>query len=162
MKEIKNKKGFTLVELLAVIVILAVLVLLAVPSVLKLMDTARKNAFTTEAQSFVDGAKLAYAQAAMDGGTQTCFIIAEKGTCSVSAQTTPDTCKANSGVWTYAVGDFVDKNFDGYTGSVKIDTAGSAHKIWVSNGTYSITNGTSGSLTIDTTTLTTASTTCGA
>lgn len=31
MKEMKNKKGFTLVELLAVIVILAIILVIAVP-----------------------------------------------------------------------------------------------------------------------------------
>lgn len=153
MKEINNKKGFTLVELLAVIVILAVLVLLAVPSVLKMMDTARKNAFVTEAQSFIDGAKLAYAQAAMDGSSQTCFTIATKGTCSVttgSASNSPDDCKAATGVWTYSVGDFTDKNFTGYNGKVTIAATGSAHTITVSNGKYSITAGTSGTLKADT------------
>ena len=40
----KEKKGFTLVELLAVIVILAILILLALPNVIKIMNTAKKNA----------------------------------------------------------------------------------------------------------------------
>lgn len=159
----KGKRGFTLVELLAVIVILAILVLLAVPSVLRMMDNARKNTFTTEADSFIGGAKLAYAQSALDGGNQTCFIIAANGTCSVNptTNTTKETCKAASGTWTYAIGEFVDKNFTNYTGSVKIDTNGSAHKIWISNGTYSIKGGTAGSLAIDNPVNTTVSTDCG-
>ena len=40
-----NKKGFTLVELLAVIVILAIIMVLAIPSVLTVMETARKKTF---------------------------------------------------------------------------------------------------------------------
>ena len=40
-----NKKGFTLVELLAVIAILAILVIIALPNVLELYRTARKNTF---------------------------------------------------------------------------------------------------------------------
>ena len=57
----KTKKGFTLVELLAVIVILAILVLLAVPSVLKMMDSAKENAFKIEAENIINGAKLKFA-----------------------------------------------------------------------------------------------------
>ena len=44
MKRNINKKGFTLVELLAVIVILAVLALVAMPNVTRLMNDSRKNA----------------------------------------------------------------------------------------------------------------------
>ena len=39
----KNKNGFTLVELLAVIVILAIIMIIAIPSVLDTMSTARKK-----------------------------------------------------------------------------------------------------------------------
>jgi prepilin-type N-terminal cleavage/methylation domain-containing protein len=44
----KNKKGFTLVELLAVIAILAVLVIIALPNVIGLFNEAKKNSFTNE------------------------------------------------------------------------------------------------------------------
>lgn len=40
-----KKKGFTLVELLAVIVILAIILAIAVPSITKLIDNQRKSAF---------------------------------------------------------------------------------------------------------------------
>ena len=39
----KNKNGFTLVELLAVIVILAIIMIIAIPAVLDTMSTARKK-----------------------------------------------------------------------------------------------------------------------
>ena len=44
----KNKNGFTLVELLAVIAILAILVIIALPNVMGMFNTAKKNSFTTE------------------------------------------------------------------------------------------------------------------
>ena len=47
----KNKKGFTLVELLAVIAILAILVIIAIPNVLKMFNDAKKNSFLTEAKT---------------------------------------------------------------------------------------------------------------
>ena len=46
-----NKKGFTLVELLAVIAILAILVIIALPNVLKMFNDAKKNAFLTEVKT---------------------------------------------------------------------------------------------------------------
>ena len=43
-----KKKGFTLVELLAVIAILAILVIIALPNVMGMFNTAKKNSFATE------------------------------------------------------------------------------------------------------------------
>ncbi len=113
-----NKKGFTLIELLAVIVILAILILLAMPSVLNIMENARKNAFITEAQSFVKAANTKYAQNVLD-------------------KTEDDLC--------YDITDLpVDKDFNGYSGSIKVaidkDTGKATYTIWLSNGDYSIEN----------------------
>ena len=47
----KNNKGFTLVELLAVIAILAILVIIALPNVLRMFNDAKKNSFLTEAKT---------------------------------------------------------------------------------------------------------------
>ncbi len=46
-----KKRGFTLVELLAVIAILAILVIIALPNVIKLYNNAKKNSFLTEAKT---------------------------------------------------------------------------------------------------------------
>ena len=46
-----KRKGFTLVELLAVIAILAILVIIALPNVLKMFNDAKKNSFLTEAKT---------------------------------------------------------------------------------------------------------------
>lgn len=56
----KNKKGFTLVELLAVIAILSILVLMVMPNVLDMFVGARKSSFTTEVVSILDQAKLQF------------------------------------------------------------------------------------------------------
>ena len=45
-----NKKGFTLVELLAVIAILAILMLLIMPNILSMFNEGRQNAFITQSQ----------------------------------------------------------------------------------------------------------------
>ena len=46
-----EKKGFTLVELLAVIAILAILVIIALPNVLSMFTDAKKSTFKTEVQT---------------------------------------------------------------------------------------------------------------
>ena len=55
-----SRKGFTLVELLAVIAILAILVIIALPNILDLFKSAKKNAFYNEVQSVYDSAKKQY------------------------------------------------------------------------------------------------------
>lgn len=50
----KKNKGFTLVELLAVIVILAVIALIATPVVLQMIETSRKGAAESSMLSYVD------------------------------------------------------------------------------------------------------------
>lgn len=60
-----NNKGFTLIELLAVIVILAILMLLATPSVLSIMNNAKKSAVKTEVQSMLKAAQTKYAEEAI-------------------------------------------------------------------------------------------------
>ena len=49
-----NKKGFTLVELLAVIVILAVIMVITIPTVLNSMGDARQSAFETAVTTVQD------------------------------------------------------------------------------------------------------------
>ena len=49
-----NRKGFTLVELLAVIIILAIVVGITIPAVLTTVDKARKEAFQTAADTAAD------------------------------------------------------------------------------------------------------------
>ena len=52
-----SKKGFTLVELLAVIAILAILVVMAVPNVLGMFNGAKVSAFVSQAESVYKAAQ---------------------------------------------------------------------------------------------------------
>lgn len=62
-----NKKGFTLVELLAVIAILTILVIIALPNVIKLYNNAKKNTFLTEAKTIYKEAANKYITESMKG-----------------------------------------------------------------------------------------------
>lgn len=115
-----NKKGFTLIELLAVIVILAVLMLLATPSVLGIMNNARKNAVATEAMSIINAAKTKYAADAMgavESSASACYGL-------------------------YELQDYLDKDFDTNAKalvSIKLDSKSKAtYTIKYYNGQYSV------------------------
>ena len=92
MKNILNKKGFTLIELLAVIVILSVLMLIAVPSVLKIVNNSKKNAFKDQAQTILKQAQTQYASDERSGSAT-----------YSSAGTTLDLTKASDVVYTVTI-----------------------------------------------------------
>ena len=71
-----NKKGFTLVELLAVIAILVILVIIALPNVLKMYNNSKKNAFMTEAQTLAKEVSSKYISESMKGNKVT--VISNK------------------------------------------------------------------------------------
>ena len=56
----KRRRGFTLVELLAVIAILAILVIIALPNVMGMFNDAKKSSFTTECKRIFKIAEQTY------------------------------------------------------------------------------------------------------
>lgn len=56
----KKKNGFTLVELLAVIVVLAIIMIIAIPSVLEVMANARKSSFVLYVEKMVKDVQTQY------------------------------------------------------------------------------------------------------
>ena len=53
----KNNKGFTLIEILAVIVILGIIMLIAIPNVSKNIADSRKAAYVTSIQKYIESAR---------------------------------------------------------------------------------------------------------
>lgn len=67
MKVNSNKKGFTLVELLAVIVVLALIMILAVPQILTVMNDSKKKVFQQYAARLLESASGVYDAKALLG-----------------------------------------------------------------------------------------------
>lgn len=107
-----NRKGFTLVELLSVIVILSVVVLIATNAVVPMMSNAKKQVLATEANKFIATAKTLYVNEGASGTK--CYSYDEI---------------INSGL--------IEKNDETYTGSFLIEENNGkyTYKIWLSNGT---------------------------
>ncbi len=75
-----NKKGFTLVELLAVIAILALLIMILMPTILTLYNDGRKQAFMVQTQNVIRTAGAQYVSEQI-GGTHPgpyCRSVANK------------------------------------------------------------------------------------
>ena len=114
----KNNKGFTLVELLAVIVILAVIILIAVNAIIPQMNKARKNSFIDEVAVYVQAAEKAYVANQIDETTVvTCFPVAGSGDNVLN-------------------GNYVKKADTAYKGRIELDSDGNLSKIYLTNGKY--------------------------
>lgn len=72
-----RKKGFTLVELLAVIAILAILVIVAMPNVLGMFNQTKVNSFVTEVQKIMDTATSSFANDALLNSGETIYYSSE-------------------------------------------------------------------------------------
>ena len=58
----KKKNAFTLIELLAVIVILAVILVISIPRILDVIETSKKDSFKSTAQLIADSAEKKYVE----------------------------------------------------------------------------------------------------
>jgi len=81
-----NNKGFTLVELLAVIVVLGIIMVIAIPNVMTTMENARIGTFKIYAQKVLTKAEEVYQSDVLlgniDAGGSTCYDFTDLGLAS--------------------------------------------------------------------------------
>ena len=69
----KDKKGFTLIELIAVVVILSILAIIATPNIVNMIDRGKKEQYVADAKDFIAKATYMYKQekykGRFEGGT---------------------------------------------------------------------------------------------
>lgn len=120
-----NKKGFTITELLAVLVIIGILSVIAITAILPLFNKANTDSFVEEAKIIADGATTRYADDRLRkdfshdiyNGTvagKVCYSIQDS-----------------------LIGSFISKDDDNYKGSVEV-CKNCVHqtKVWLTNGEY--------------------------
>ena len=78
-----NKKGFTLVEIIAATIILIVILLLATKTFVFLSQKARKDAFVTEIQTYIKGAEAYYQVKKIDNDLEGCKKSGDELICSI-------------------------------------------------------------------------------
>ena len=88
-----NKKGFTLVELLAVIAILAILVIIALPNVLQMFNNAKRNAFSTEVKSIYKQAQSDYIADSLTSSGPRYYCSELDSSSSIHDGTSKEKCK---------------------------------------------------------------------
>jgi MSHA pilin protein MshA len=125
MKKINNEKGFTLIEIIAVLVILGILAAVAVPKFIDLQDDAKKKALEGALAEGMSTVSLAYAKLALSNGST-------PGEAAVAAKATVNTPGGDdfsytfsgtdgNGVVSVQVGAKTDGALDGYTGTESKD-----------------------------------------
>ena len=78
---IMKKRGFTLVELLAVIAILAILVLFALPNILKMFNNAKRSTFETEVKEIARTAEKEWLKDSITSSGSKIYSKCSNGTC---------------------------------------------------------------------------------
>ena len=111
----KNKNGFTLVELLAVISILAIMVIIALPNVLEMFNNAKKNSFETEVKNIYSAAEKEYINDSLNSSGNKVYAFCKSGDCGKSL-------KLNGG-----------KDMEYY---IEFDNSGKVVTYYATNGSY--------------------------
>ena len=78
-----NKKGFTLIELIAVVVIMSIIAIIATPNIINMIDKGKKDQYITNAKEFISKATYMYKQDKYRNDT-TYFTINDSGSSRIN------------------------------------------------------------------------------
>ncbi len=118
---LKNKKAFTLIELLAVIIILGILMIIAIPAVTNYISESRKSAYIDTAKQVISGAKNLVNSGKLDiFDTEVTYYIPAKCVPSENGLQTP----YGEFVQAYVVIQYTGNNYDYYWTSIDISGIG--------------------------------------
>ena len=140
MKNLKNKKGFTLVELLAVIVVLAIVMGLAVVGITSVLDSTRKSAFAADAKSYIEGARALVRSdeaVVMMGGTSD-FTPACNSASPTSKDITINKIKLDSGGKSPYGATYLTSSLVRVTATYNVGTCEYTYAVYLSDGTFQI------------------------
>ena len=122
-----NKKGFTLVELLAVVIILIIIMTIAITTVNKQMEKTRKNAFVADVNIFIKAAQQKYSSDRSNHAAgEDLFHNAIEG-------------KVCYSIDQQLIGKYAEKTSESYTGSVEVcygEECEYAIKVWATDGEH--------------------------
>ena len=127
MKIKGNKKGFTLVELLAVIVVLAIIMIIAIPAVVESMNNAKKGSFKIYAQRALGNAESTFQSEDLLGTLPTDNSDANRKQISNTCY-----CYTLAGIGLTSSG-----NFKGYVTVSLDDKREATYRVTLTDGSYS-------------------------
>ena len=129
-----NRKGFTLVELLAVIVILAILMVSAGAGVMATMNNSKINTFKNEVLTMINSAKDMYSEVSMNMQNSSDFFKSADGDNDYSAMCVTLSGLVNNG--------YLDKDINTYGGVILVevpyDGGETKYTAWVHNSVYGV------------------------
>ncbi len=125
IKHINNTNGFTLVELLAVIVVLAIVMVIAVNAVMPTLQDSKTNIFAIEANGAIESAQSYYMNGGATGNADR--VLPTSGTRCVKIKTLVDE----------GLSDLDPTNYDGYVTVTKKDKL-YLYKVWIHHATLMV------------------------